>query len=362
MAVITEVAEDRVVGTSSRSTSFAARLSTTANSLNAIRLVLASTVIVLHSWVIEPYGPTPTHGGFSYAGWAVDGFFVLSGYLVTGSRLKGDLWAYLRRRILRIYPGFLVCLLSVVLLFAPITYVAVHHTLAGYLTTPTTPVRYLLTNLGLKMHAQSVAGTPGGIREWTGTLWTLYFEFLCYLLVALLACLRSFRTRPQLTVGLFALATALSLLNPHVNHHTVPANLGRLVPFFLAGTVTYLYRDRIPCVWPGAVASAAVLVVIPFAGPRYVVLCALPLTYLLLYLGAVVPITWGRRTDISYGMYMYGFPVEESIRFLHLGSQFLYVVFAMVATVPIAFASWFLVERPAMRWRRTGSGKLLRSA
>jgi len=331
---------------------FATRLSSRNNSLNAIRLVLAGTVLVLHSWVIGPYGRTPTHGGSSYAGWAVDGFFVLSGYLVTGSRLNNTLWSYLRRRILRIYPGFLVCLLTVVVGFAPITYLCVHHTLTGYFTTPTTPFRFLLEDLGLRMSHFSVAGTPGGSRQWVGTLWTLYFEFLCYLLIGLLGCVRTFRTRPQLAIGLFLVATALSLRNPHVFHHTDWSNFVRLVPFFLAGTTVYLFRDRVPCTALGAAASAALLVFVPFAGPRYVVLCALPLTYLLLYIGAVVPITWGRRNDISYGVYMYGFPVEEAIRFAHLDSQVLYIVLSALATVPLAFASWFLVERPTMNWRR----------
>lgn len=328
------------------------RLDPRANSLNAIRLVLAVTVIVSHSWPIGEYGRTPTHGGFAPGGWAVDAFFVLSGYLITGSRLNNDLASYLKRRVLRIYPGFVVCLLSVVLVFAPIGYLHLHHTLRGYVSTPNTPVDYVLANLGVKMHLPTVAGTPAGHQAWAGTLWTLYFEFLCYLIVGLLACWVAFRRRPVVAAVLLTVTTAVSLRNGHVFHHTDLSNLVRLVPFFMAGSLIYLLRDRAPCTWWLAAASVVALVVVPNAGPRFVVLCALPLTYLLLYLGAVVPVAVGRRNDISYGIYMYGYPVEELVRLLHLGSQAIFIAVSILGTVPLAAASWWLVERPAMRWRR----------
>jgi peptidoglycan/LPS O-acetylase OafA/YrhL len=334
-----------------RDRAFATRLDPKANSLNAIRLVLAATVIVSHSWPIGHYGRTPSHGGWAPGGWAVDAFFVLSGYLITGSRLNNSLGSYLKRRVLRIYPGFVVCLLSVVLIFAPIGYLHLHHTLRGYLTTPHTPVRYLLVNLDLKLHLPSVAGTPGGGQAWAGTLWTLYFEFLCYLMVGLIACWGTFRRRPEVSVVVLAVATAISFANNHVNHHTDTSNLIRLAPFFFAGTVVYQLRDRIPCTWWLALPSLAALVALPNYGPRFLVICALPLTYLMLYLGAVVPIAIGRRNDISYGIYMYGYPVEQLVRYFAFGSQAVFILVSVLATIPLAAASWFVVERPAMRWR-----------
>ncbi|HEX3825589.1 MAG TPA: acyltransferase [Mycobacteriales bacterium] len=332
---------------------FANRLDPKANSLNAIRLVLAATVIVSHSWPIGRYGRTPTHGGFAPGGWAVDTFFVLSGYLITGSRLNNSFESYLKRRILRIYPGFVVCLFSVVVVFAPIGYLHLHHTLWGYASSVHTPLNYLLANLDLKMHLPSVAGTPGGGQAWAGTLWTLYFEFLCYLIVGVLACWATFRHRPILAVLVLAATTAISFQNHHVDHQTDSANLVRLLPFFLAGSVIYLLRDRIPCTWWLAIGSLAAVVFVPNAGPQFVVICALPITYLVLYLGAVVPIALGRRNDISYGLYMYGYPVEQVIRYFHPSSQAVFITVSIAATVPLATASWFFIERPAMRWRTT---------
>ena len=97
--------------------------------------------------------------------------------------------------------------------------------------------------------------------------------------------------------------------------------------------------------------AAVALVFVPTFGPRFLVICALPMTYLLLYLGAVVPIALGRRNDISYGIYMYGYPVQQSLRYFHFSSQLLFIAASIGATIPLAVASWFFIERPAMRWR-----------
>jgi peptidoglycan/LPS O-acetylase OafA/YrhL len=330
------------------------RLDPRYNSLNALRLLLASTVILSHSWSIGNYGGTPHHGGETPGGWSLFAFFALSGYLITGSRLNNDLGKYLKRRFLRIYPGFLVCLLVTVAIFAPIGYYHQHHSLHGYLTKSTTPLDFLVSNFTLKMNVYHVAGTPSGPHAWTGSLWSLYYEFMCYVIVGLLACWAVFRRKPALAIAVFLLATVARLEHTHVAsfaHHNDVYQMVQLVPFFMAGSVSYLLRDRIPCNAWLAAASLVVFLVLPqHAQNRFVVLCALPMAYLLLYLGAVLPVPLGRRNDISYGMYMYGYPVEQLLRFAHLSSHTVYTVLAILCTVPVAAASWFLVERPAIRW------------
>ena len=92
------------------------------NSLNAIRLLLASAVIVSHSWLVNGLGLPPMVGGTDAGLVAVAGFFGISGYLVTASRLRSSsLRAYLWRRFLRIYPAFLVVLAVTAFVFAPLS-------------------------------------------------------------------------------------------------------------------------------------------------------------------------------------------------------------------------------------------------
>ena len=90
------------------------------NSLNLVRLVLAALVLVSHAYAITGHTPEPEWHDTTLGTWAVYGFFALSGFLITGSRMTSDMGAYLIRRIARIYPGYLVCLVVTVVVFAPI--------------------------------------------------------------------------------------------------------------------------------------------------------------------------------------------------------------------------------------------------
>ena len=112
-------------------------------------------------------------------------------------------------------------------------------------------------------------------------------------------------------------------------------------------------RDRIRLAswhWPalGFITCAALVPTGAFE-----VLAPLPLAIVLLWLGAKLPIRIGARNDISYGMYIYAFPVQQLI-FFTFGASLQPWWFALVsfaATVPFAWASWSGVERPAMRLR-----------
>ena len=58
-----------------------------------------------------------------------------------------------------------------------------------------------------------------------------------------------------------------------------------------------------------------------------------------------------RFGDLSYGLYIYGWPVEEGVIWLLGGHAAWWQVFAIAlpATAAFAFLSWHLVERPALR-------------
>lgn len=329
------------------------------NSLNLIRLVLALAVLVSHGWALSGY-PEPEPGGEKIGTWAVFGFFALSGYLITGSRLTSPLSSYLLRRVARIFPAFIVCLAITAFGFAPLAYWQAHHSLHGFLSTPTTPVTYVMSNLGLKMAAFDVAGTPSGVpypNVWDGSLWSLFLEFWCYVIVAAVFSFVALRRRPALTLGVGLAGSVLATaLMPRLGSFTQGSAdlslLAWLLPFFLAGGLIRVLPRPVVLTWPGAVVSALGIVVIAAAdldyGPH---VAALPVVYLLLWAGAVLPCPeWVRRNDVSYGAYIYAFPAQQML--LVLGATawplLAFDAAAVLLTIPLAVASWFLVEHPLM--------------
>ncbi|GEL45179.1 acyltransferase [Cellulomonas hominis] len=334
------------------------------NGLNAVRLALAVLVLHAHTYYITGRGVGPHVDGENLGGWAVFGFFAISGYLITGSRWRNGLAPYLVHRVARIFPAFVVCLVVMVVAVGPVGYLALHGTLSGYLTTPTTPANFVFSNLFLHMNAYDIAGTPGDVPypgAWNGSLWSLYYEFLCYLVVGLLALIGFFRR----SVWALAGAWVLSVLGHAGWTHGVGTLLGgnsdaqlllKLLPLFLGGALVERLRHRLPLHWAAAAVSVAGVAVAVWALDGWGAQLTAPLlAYALIWFGSVLPIPGLlRRHDVSYGIYIYAFPVQQLLAVAGASTLPLLVfdATALALTVPLAVASWLVVERPAMRWAR----------
>lgn len=344
------------------------------NGLNLIRLVLAYAVLVAHGWYVAGDGIGPTLVGENLGGWAVFGFFAISGYLITGSRLAKRFPEYLAHRVARIYPAFVVCLVVTAFVVAPVAFRITTGSFDGFLTTPTTPVDHVVGSLWLRIGPYDVAGTPADVpyaAVWNGSLWSLYYEFLCYLMIAALVGIGLVRRSPLPLVLVWAgsvvwhastdelvelaqadprVGTVLHLASQVGGDLTV---LAKLVPFFLAGALLYRLRDRLVLTWQGAVAALIVsALLVWWLGPVGPQVASPLLGYALLWAGAVMPSPEViRRNDISYGIYIYAFPVQQLLAMAgaHTWDLAVFDVVAAIATVPLATASWLLVERPAMR-------------
>nr|WP_181035694.1 acyltransferase [Clavibacter michiganensis] len=335
------------------------------NSLNAIRLGLAAAVIVSHSWLVNGLGLPPMVGGTDAGLVAVAGFFGISGYLVSASRLRSSsLRAYLWRRFLRIYPAFVVVLVVTAFVFAPLSTIVDGRSTIDWRGAG----EYVLNNAALFVRQLGVPDTLSNNPYpfvWNLPLWTLFYEAICYLVLGLLVSVAAGRFRGPIVAVLLALTTSISLgfeLAPGLIASPVLESAVSLGSFFLAGSLIYFYRRTIPssAVLAGAaVLLAVVCTVLGVFSP----LAALPTGYLLLYVsGVMTPLSAvGRRNDISYGMYIYGFPVQQGL-VLFLGGLtvpiWAFAVLAVAFTVPFAWASWLAIESPASRLRGlVGRGK-----
>ena len=336
------------------------------NSLNLIRLVFALMVLFHHVGpVTQLVGEFEITPGESVGAWAVFGFFMISGYLITAARLRSDVGRYLKNRVVRIFPAFLFINVVTAFLLAPFVYLLDHGTLDGYLTTGPTPISYILGNFFLYMNQWGIADTLHNVPypiAWNGSLWSLYYEFVCYLIVGALLTIPFFKRHIWPTAAIFLGTCALRVFLPTATVYLGTMNgthdqLSRLLPFFFGGSLLFLAKDRLSLTTWGAlgaaVAAVAIMVVAPHSGPQ---ISAPLLTYVLLWIGQTLPSPRLFQVhDFSYGIYIWGFPLTQLLTRLGLADAAPYLVFCAVLFVLTALGaafSWFLVERPAMRASR----------
>ncbi len=331
------------------------------NSLNVLRLVFASAVIVSHAWVLGGFGEEPLFGGLSLGGWAVAGFFVVSGYLIAGSRHRSSLPQFLYRRALRLFPGLWVCLIVIVFVFVPI---AALHDGGAFPPGAGAVASFVVGNATLLGRDFGIDGTLASVPHpgsWNGSLWTLSYEVACYLILGLALSIAAIRRSPASMLGIFLAFTVASaadawLLDLPQDDLRLLVHLGA---FFFAGSALLAYADRIPLRTDLAVTSVIVIVVASLFTDVSAI-APLPTAYTCLWLGIRLPLQRvASVNDISYGVYIYAFPTQQLLVLFGVERLGLvaYIVVATAVTYPLAALSWFLVEKRALRhktvpWRR----------
>jgi len=336
-----------------------------ANALNAWRLGLALAVIVWHSSVLtgRPLPPFALHQ-FATQDF-VDGFFAISGFLIPASWLGNPrLRDYVLSRGLRILPGMWVCLFVTAFVIAPIG-VAIQGGSAAKLLTSGGPLRFVLRNSAVAYVQFDIGGSPSGVPfpgMWNGSLWTLQYEVLLYVAVAVLGLLGLLGRRWLFPVA-FALALVWSVLDScPLDGGTVAQRTARLAVMFAAGALMHRFRDVIPARWSLVAVSVAVVLAANLL-PDYRVVGAIPLAYAVIVSGALIHNRrLNLRTDLSYGTYIYACPIQQVLVIAGLGAvnPLVFANVATAATLPFAAMSWFVVERPAMRLKSRITRKRVR--
>lgn len=316
-----------------------------ANSLTAIRLALALGVIAWHAILLPGVELAPPVRQALQDGF-VDGFFAISGFLIVASwTQRPSLFPFVTARALRILPAFWVALALTAFVLAPGALMLSTGSLPdGFWNSATS---YVVTGLDLAIGQRDIAGTPNAMTGvWNGSLWTLWWEAACYVLVAVLGFFGLLRRRAMLALFFGALALALLIMAGVVPWYFF-STTARFVMMFAAGGVLYVFRDRIPAGWWGVTASL-LIVAASLLLPDYRLVGALPLAYALIVGGSLLRRP-ALRTDLSYGLYVYAFPIQVGLVMLGVTSPMANALLALAFTLPLAVASWYLIERPALR-------------
>lgn len=332
------------------------------NNFDLIRLVAALMVMLGHSYGIQAAKAEPalwfTHLE-SFGSLAVYAFFMISGMLVSASfENQSSSFRFIGLRMLRIWPGAMACAIFIVLVVGPIFSTMPPHV---FLTDPQT-MRWSFHNVLL---IDPVGGPLPGLFEANhlkslvnATVWTLPVELKCYvivLLAGLLGCIGSKRR----TLAVVVLAGVVFAI--FANHPPKYLPLGDFfilplaysfypVPFFLLGMLLYAFRDRV--VIDGRLALVLLVAYLILRHSQFSPVMLYPaFAYGVLWMGStpvlrrIVP-----KHDYSYGIYLYGFVVQQSLSGLYPAmNNYLSLLFAVPITVMLAALSWHLVERPCMR-------------
>lgn len=342
------------------------------NNADCLRFILALMVIFSHAYPLatgdnshEPFYRF-THNTETFGGVAVEGFFVLSGFLIAGSWLRSPkLSTFLAKRCLRIWPGLIVAVLFCYFVAPIVSDEGMKFWFSH---------RALVSTFQSAVFAESFSGDsllshcpfPKCI---SGSIWTIKYEFLCYLGVALLGLTGLIRRKwfILLMAMAFNVAYAIATYRGSNLHWPKPGTemnivLGLLLgrpavwPMFgcwyLLGVVAFVFRDQIRFKWYFAVAAMAGLVLARGHATAFVIISPICLAYLFMFFifGINVGLhNFGKYGDFSYGIYLYGWTVEQIlVRFFHLQPIPLFF-FASLCAITAGALSWFAVERPFLR-------------
>lgn len=350
---------------------FDALLSNRNNALNLIRLFLAMMVLVAHAW---PYAdistPAPRIAEDSLGGWAVAGFFGISGYLVTLSmvRSRGPI-DYLKRRALRIFPAFWVCLLVIAFIFAPVSFLLEHNSLNGFFRWTDGPLSYVLGNSMLVLNQSEIANTLEWsiIQIWNPSLWTIAYEFGAYFVIMIIILGVRFLAADNrirwIVLALWVITVLIHMALPHmvsIESFNMLNKFFKLLAYFFGGALVLLFQDKIPVNTFLAISFLLATLLLTAWEPRWMGQASAPLfTYFLLWAGARMPsFEFVRSEDLSYGLYIYAFPLTQLLYQIKLADYIGSLGFLLVltlASLAAAALSWFLVEKPALsliRWSR----------
>lgn len=323
------------------------------NSMDVLRLVFAVTVAVAHALAIG-IGWQPFLWNTDLAGLAVDGFFVLSGFLITASFLRLSPGRYAWHRLLRIMPAFWACLVITALVVAPIVAALEGFPAASVFTGESASWQYVLHNAALYMVDFDVAGHPGGTYQpgvINGALWTLFYEAVCYGMVLVLGLLGALTRRIWMTAGV-AVISALMLIAPMSGVDVPGALFWRFFLIFTLGMLAWILQDRIRVTPALTIGAIALLLVSMWLLPDYRPLGGVAFAYLCLVAVVATPALRVRlRTDLSYGMYIWHWPLQVILVLagaLQVMPVIAYVILSVALAACAAWISWHTLEKRAL--------------
>jgi peptidoglycan/LPS O-acetylase OafA/YrhL len=324
------------------------------NNLDLFRLMAAAMVIYGHAYAIAPQaGHTDVvlrWLGHDYSGsLAVKLFFFLSGLVVTNSLLdKKDAVQFVVARFFRIVPGLAWVVLCSALVLGPL---ATTLPADQYWASPQV-MAYVWDNVRLQTNyvlPDVFAANPHPAAV-NGSLWTLPYEVGAYMGLMAVFLVGVFRQR-----WLVCLVFVLVVLDPVLGNKLLftwrpeHREVDYLLPCFAVGGLLAYFKNDISV--DVKLVLGWLLLAVAFRPHAY--------GFLVFYVAVFLTMVWvsGQSwfvrlkpsSDLSYGVYLWGFPVQQALVYWwpEAGLRVNQVA-ALVLSLACAWVSWHVVERRGM--------------
>ncbi len=318
----------------------------TKNNFDFLRVLLAFIVFVGHMGALSA-APELKIFEKSPVEIAVFGFFIVSGFLIARSYDRSSgLKSYLKKRIKRIVPGYLLVVFLCATLLSLVSTLPVREYFSN-----TQVYKYLFWNsVFLNFKAPWLPGVFGN-QAVNGALWTLKVEMCYYFSVPLLFLLFGKDNRYR-NISL-VIIYFLSLVYLNYFESLEKISLSKQIPgvlcYFIPGMLIYfnfekfiqhkniLFIIALLTVWIDLIFD------IKLFSPMMIGIIVLYITYSFKFLN-----NFGKYGDFTYGIYIFHFPIIRvftTLGFFKDYNPFVMAFVCMLVVIAVGISSWHLYEK-----------------
>lgn len=338
------------------------------NNFDFLRFLFSIFVVVSHSyplsggtektqWIYEV-----TNGQIVLASIGLNGFFVISGFFIFQSLQRSpSVISYFKKRFLRLFPGLFVVLLLTLLLI-PFVYQgdkSLYSNIDFY--------TYLPNNLSLYGFQSSIKGVfdTHNYHSINGSLWTLRYEFSLYIALALLWVLRKQKTviKACLFISFIALFITHTFFLERFSESSVLGMRGYDIInfgcFFTFGSLLASYnfdsvKDKSSKFFISIITLLILIIVVSIYFNIFILIKHLAFSLLIILLGYMpLPFfsTFGKIGDMSYGIYIYSFPIQQTLMYFFDLGLYAFIFWSIFISIIFGYLSWHLIEKQALKYK-----------
>lgn len=325
------------------------------NNFDGVRILLALIVVFAHIFALTKAPNIWWFDNIFDSNFAVKGFFSISGFLITKSYINSrSLKEYFEKRMRRIYPAYLASIFLCLFI--------------GLITTRLTELEFLQSNQTLKYIFANITFLNfiqptlpavfegNNVQVMNGSLWTIKIEVALYGILPVIIYIFQRYGSSKGSLFVFALSVTWVYFFVFLYTGAKGEEIARQFPGQLSFfTLGMLYAINKKILYNVKYIALVGLVLIFFTNDPLWRVVIDPVAYssIVIYLStdACKNLGFGRHGDISYGIYLYHFPIIQLLIYYRVFEFNLLfgILVTFISTLIMAIASWNFVEKKVLK-------------